>query len=393
MAVNTSKTTHGHISPEILQRAWSIATDLAQGIGPRVAGTPAERAAADLITAAYERRGYSVRRQTFGWVGWEPVGQPSVVIHEPDGRNVRLRTASMAFTGATPPGGVTGRLVPAGLCELVPGLLEWPRYAVDVDGLPAAYIAVVPDGEARPFPRPERQLLQDAIVITGIDEFAPFAARCEQGEPLEATIETQGRFVEGNASSNIIAELPGASPETIIVSGHYDSVAGTPGAGDNASGVAGCLALAEHFAGRHLPKTLRFANWGAHEFGLLGSQYYAQDLAQRGQLGNVTAALALDILSDGDRLGIWVGKPEFATAFAAHLSDEPAAFSIELFPTGRGETDSWSFAERGIDTAMFLTLPYAHFHLPSDTIENQNRELFTFSVQTALRMVTQLLDR
>ena len=376
-----------------MDRAWSVAGDLAQGVGPRVAGTPAERAAADQIAAAYEQRGYSVTRQAFGWVGWEPVGQPSVTIHEPDGREVRLRTASMAFTGATPPGGVTGKLTPAGLCELVPGLLEWPRYAVEVNGQPAAFIAVVPDGEARPFPRPERQLLQDAIVIAGVDEFAPFAARCDQGEALQATVETQGRFVEGNTSSNLIAELPGASSETIIISGHYDTVAGAPGAGDNASGVAGCLALAEHFSGRTLPKTLRFINWGAHEFGLLGSQYYAQDLAQRGQLGHVSAALALDILSDGDRLGIWVGKPEFAALFAAGLTGKSGAFPIELFPTGRGETDSWSFTERGIDTAMFLTLPYAHFHLPSDTIENQNRDLFSFSVQTALGMVNQLLGR
>jgi hypothetical protein len=88
-----------------------------------------------------------------------------------------------------------------------------------------------------------------------------------------------------------------------------------------------------------------------------------------------------------------VGKPAFAAEFAAALAGAPGEFPIEQFPTGRGETDSWSFAERGIDTAMFLTLPYAHFHLPSDTIANQNRELFAFSVQTALRMVHQLLDR
>jgi hypothetical protein len=71
----------------------------------------------------------------------------------------------------------------------------------------------------------------------------------------------------------------------------------------------------------------------------------------------------------------------------------PRRFPLELFPRGRGETDSWSFAERGIDTAMLLTLPYAHFHLASDTIANNNRELFAFSVEVARRLIEHLLAR
>jgi hypothetical protein len=381
------------ISAAAIERAWDFVGRLTSEIGARVAGTDAERAAASLIVAEYEERGLQVTRQPFRWVGWEPVGRPRVIIRKPDGTTSELATASMAFTGSTPSGGVSGRLVPAGTCELVPGLLEWPRYAVEVDGQPVAFVAVVPDGKVRPFPRPERQLLQEAIAIVGADEFATFAARCDRGEQLDATIETQGRFVEGNESSNIIAELPGDSPETIVISGHYDTVAGTPGAGDNASGVAGCLALAEYYSGKRPAKTLRFINWGAHEFGLLGSQFYAQDLAQRGQLSTISAALALDILSDGDRLGIWVGKAPFAAELAARRDALPNDFPIELHPTGRGETDSWSFAERGIDTAMFLTLPYAHFHLPSDSLENNDGALFAFSVRVAQRMVDQLLTR
>jgi aminopeptidase YwaD len=231
------------------------------------------------------------------------------------------------------------------------------------------------------------------IVIVGADEFAPIARRRERGESVSALVETHGRFTPGNTSLNVIAELPGDSPETIVVSAHYDTVAGTPGAGDNASGVAGCLALVEHFAGRVLPKSLRFIAWGAHEFGLLGSQAYVQELAQRGILHPVTGALALDILSDGDRLGVWVGDEAFATDVANMRASLPRRFPLELFPRGRGETDSWSFAERGIDTAMLLTLPYAHFHLASDTIANNNRELFAFSVEVARRLIEHLLAR
>ncbi len=272
------------IAKDALDRAWTDLERLSVEIGARVAGTGDERFAAEMLTAAFAQRGLDVIHHSFRWVGWEPIGQPRVEIRLSDGSSRQLRTAPMAYTDSTPTGGVSGQLSPAGVCELVPGLLEWPRYAVEQGGVPLAFIAVVPAGQARPFPRPERQLLLEPIVIVGSDEFAEIADRCERGETLEATVESQGRYVPGKTSTNVIAELPGASSETIVVSAHYDTVAGTPGAGDNASGVAGCLALAEHFAGSPLPKTLRFIAWGAHEFGLLGSQAYVQDLAQRGTL-------------------------------------------------------------------------------------------------------------
>ena len=44
-----------HVSPDVLEWAWSVATGLAEGIGTRVTGTPAERVAANLIAAAYEQ--------------------------------------------------------------------------------------------------------------------------------------------------------------------------------------------------------------------------------------------------------------------------------------------------------------------------------------------------
>jgi aminopeptidase YwaD len=381
------------VSEQTIGRAWHDLERLADGIGPRVAGTLAEHAAAESIAEAFAARGLVVTRHPFRWVGWEPDGQPRVEVRYGDGAFISLRTAPMAFTDSTPPGGVSGRLVPAGVCELVPGLLEWPRYAVERAGGPPAFIAVVPEGKARPFPRPERQLLLEPIAIVGADEFAPIARRLETGEAVAATVECRGRYVPGQESCNVIAELPGDSPETIVVSAHYDTVAGTPGAGDNASGVAGCLALAEHYAGRPLPKTLRFVAWGAHEFGLLGSQAYVQDLAQRGALTPIAAALALDILCDGDRLGIWCGGEAFAAEVAMLHETFSVEFPVELYPRGRGETDSWSFAERGIDTAMLLTLPYAHFHLPEDTVANANRDLFGFSVQVAHAVIEQLLAR
>jgi Zn-dependent M28 family amino/carboxypeptidase len=50
--------------------------------------------------------------------------------------------------------------------------------------------------------------------------------------------------VEGIHYKNIMAEYGPESPSVIIVGAHYDTVTGTPGADDNASGVAGLIELA-----------------------------------------------------------------------------------------------------------------------------------------------------
>jgi Zn-dependent M28 family amino/carboxypeptidase len=50
--------------------------------------------------------------------------------------------------------------------------------------------------------------------------------------------------VEGQHYKNVMAEYGPESPSVIIVGAHYDAVIGTPGADDNASGVAGILELA-----------------------------------------------------------------------------------------------------------------------------------------------------
>jgi len=65
---------------------------------------------------------------------------------------------------------------------------------------------------------------------------------------------------QGKTYYNIIAQSKGTNPvkeEILIIGAHYDTVAGTPGADDNASGVAGLLELAR----RRNPCPGRFGSW------------------------------------------------------------------------------------------------------------------------------------
>ena len=66
--------------------------------------------------------------------------------------------------------------------------------------------------------------------------------------------------VAGQEVSNVEADLPGSDSATgtIIVGAHYDSVAGTVGANDNATGVAAVLELARQLRASKLRRTVRF---------------------------------------------------------------------------------------------------------------------------------------
>ena len=65
-------------------------------------------------------------------------------------------------------------------------------------------------------------------------------------------------------AANVEAEI-GAGNEIVVVGAHYDTVPGSPGADDNASGVAALLAIARRFAHQKPQRTLRFVAFANEE--------------------------------------------------------------------------------------------------------------------------------
>jgi len=78
-----------------------------------------------------------------------------------------------------------------------------------------------------------------------------------------------------STSGNVIAELPGRSRETIILCAHLDSVVGSEGANDDASGIALILEVARLLSGSQLRRTVRFIGMGMEERLSVGAHHYA----------------------------------------------------------------------------------------------------------------------
>jgi hypothetical protein len=107
--------------------------------------------------------------------------------------------------------------------------------------------------------------------------------------------------VDGQPFRNLYVEIKGegAPDELVVIGAHYDSAQGTPGADDNATGVAALLYMARALHGAKPARTLRlvwFTNEEPPHFktASMGSLVHAQRAKQRGE--RVVAMVSLEML-------------------------------------------------------------------------------------------------
>ncbi|BBM87567.1 M28 family peptidase [Candidatus Uabimicrobium amorphum] len=83
--------------------------------------------------------------------------------------------------------------------------------------------------------------------------------------PTSFTRKHQTYTIQGKSYTNLAFEKKGKSEEIIVIGAHYDSAWGTPGADDNASGVAAMIVLAHLLQDYTSPYTLRFVAFTLEE--------------------------------------------------------------------------------------------------------------------------------
>ncbi len=106
---------------------------------------------------------------------------------------------------------------------------------------------------------------------------------------------------DGKAFANLEVEIPGTerADEVIVLGAHYDTVFLTPGADDNASGVAALLEIARAMADQEYARTVRFVAFANEEspyYGtsLMGSRVYAQQASEHQE--NIVGMFSLEML-------------------------------------------------------------------------------------------------
>ncbi|MEH2421086.1 MAG: M28 family peptidase [Nostoc sp.] len=234
---------------------------------------------------------------------------------------------------------------------------------------------------------------------------------------------------------NIFAERPGTNKaaKAILVAAHYDTVPLSPGADDNASGVAVVLEIARLLGSRPTPWTLQLAFFDKEEAGLLGSQAF---VSKTPRLQNLGGAIVMDMVAyacytagcqkypaglpvtppsdKGDFLAV-VGDTEHlpllnafqnsqmlpSTALNKQESNLPPVLTLPipfkgLLTPDTLRSDHAAFWYQGVgavlvtDTANLRT---PHYHKPSDVPATIERSFFTGAAQIVVNTTTALLER
>jgi Zn-dependent M28 family amino/carboxypeptidase len=148
----------------------------------------------------------------------------------------------------------------------------------------------------------------DRIVGERTPTTARSAARLAAVENyLEEELTTMGLRVESDFFSyrgrnfrNIIARTSAPKRSPVVVLGaHFDSVEGSPGADDNASGVAVLLETARVLSRAKLRNEVLFCAFNLEELNMIGSSHLAKRLKSEG--ANVAGMLSLEMLGYTDR--------------------------------------------------------------------------------------------
>jgi aminopeptidase YwaD len=198
--------------------------------------------------------------------------------------------------------------LPAGLCLLALACASAPRADVvqlvaEVDGerLEADVRALAALG-----PRPVRDEVATEATLDHLEARLTELGLEVSREPFLAEVPLLQRLEQENAVlvvrrqrtlANLIATRRGVSRpwEVIELGAHYDSVPLSPGADDDASGVAALLEVARLLQAVPLERTVRLCLFAAEEEGLLGSRHHAAQVAQRSD-ERLLGAIVLDMV-------------------------------------------------------------------------------------------------
>jgi hypothetical protein len=219
--------------------------------------------------------------------------------------------------------------------------------------------------------------------INGTTKPASFAFPDGLRASLQVGVQTERATV-----SNVLAFLPGQTDEYIILGAHYDhlgrgnfdSLAPAqigqihPGADDNASGTAGVMELARHFAPMKgkLRRGILFANFAGEELGLLGSAHWVE--APTRPLDKAVAMLNMDMIGRIKDDKVFIGGVGTGSTFKAvlDLAENRTPFKFEASPSGYSSSDHTSFVAKKIPVLFFFSGLHSDYHKPSDTWDKIN---------------------
>jgi aminopeptidase YwaD len=236
------------------------------------------------------------------------------------------------------------------------------------------------------------------------------------------SVESDYFSYRGKNFRNIVGrQSPQRATSLIILGAHFDSVQGTPGADDNASGVAVLLEAARLLSRARLRSQVLFCAFNLEELNMIGSSYLAKKLKSAG--AKVHAMISLEMVGytdlnpgsqkypfglkafypeRGDFIGV-IGNWNSASLLrtVARQMRQVQGLPVEtLSVPGNGGlipavrlSDHSPFWDAGYPALMITDTSFfrnPHYHGPTDTLETLNLDFMAKVCEGAVRAVLAL---
>ncbi|MBW4562452.1 MAG: M20/M25/M40 family metallo-hydrolase [Mojavia pulchra JT2-VF2] len=357
-------------------------------MGPRVAGTPVMEKASSYLIDRYRQAGYVAEVQTFNYEKFVDLGSNLTI----NGTNIEGK----ALNGT------------------IPGKLNAPLVAVPNFGRPDDFakvnvkgaIAIVRRGEIRFSQKASNAAAAGAVGLVVVNnqpgnlngatlgesaKIPVLGLSGDRGNPLlqqaqnapvnvSLNVNAQRQVVNGR---NVIAHLPGVTQPKLILGGHYDSVPGSPGANDNASGTAVVLAIARNLANTNLARQTWFVAFDGEEDGLHGSRAFV-DTAKPEFLSGLKGMLNFDMVGVNNQL--LIGGTSSLTAIAKAVDSDIKTLGSYTY----GGSDHAPFANKNVPVLFFYRGQDPNYHSPND--KTIDPKLLNETAQVGVGIVKQLLQ-
>jgi Zn-dependent M28 family amino/carboxypeptidase len=316
----------------------------------RASGTSGYDASADYVADQLTSAGYDVEVQDFQFPFFEELAEPAMSIETADGTvdyEPDEDFITMSFSGS---GDVTAPVThvpdpdpddpavgagctadqfvdfPAGDVALIErGVCAFGLKAANAQDADAS--AVVIYNNADPVFAGTLGGVGYDIPVVGTSRAVGLEIR-DEAETLSITTET---LSEVRDTVNVFAETPGGRDDNVVMVGaHLDSVPAGPGINDNGSGSAALIEVAQKMRKVDVENKVRFAWWGAEEFGLLGSYHYTDGLVESGEIEDIALYLNFDMVAspnyvrfiyDGDGSAFGLEGPDGSAAIEELYED------------------------------------------------------------------------
>lgn len=307
-------------------------TALVRQIGPRPPGSPANRVATDYLRMVLRAAGLEVHEEPFTCRWWEP-GSASVEVGgawyevpptpfsrpcDVRGHVLRLSTDADLERTDIEPGRVVvidGDLTTEPYFPKAFPFVDLPLQRARIERLealrPAVLIAIVPAIRAEP------------VIEDGDLEFPYLQVTPTLGDRIRrhrAVGVRIGGTLQDAEGVNVSARHGGAGPR-IVLSAHVDSKATTPGAFDNASGVATLLTLAEAGLPADTPVELVFFN-GEDHYAAPGEVAWLRT-ADVGTIRHVVNLDGAGVVGRESTVAMLACPPEFEATVRDYVSTYP----------------------------------------------------------------------